>query len=171
MPVPPKILKDYYDKPELQNNCSGFFTAVAQRLGVQPAAMRADELIDKISDPSSQWIGIGKGADNGRSAANYAKQGYLVVALLKAKDHYPFKYDEKTKKYDIPHPYSHGHMAIVIPADPDEDGYPYLICGSIVAAGKSDGSKSVHGVWRGIDAPNVQYYYWPTKFPDLIKSK
>ena len=97
---------------------------------------------------------IGSGTEGGNQAAQLAGQGYLVVALLKAADHYPFKLNKETGKYDIPHPYHHGHLAIVLPGR-TKDGYPYVISGSIVADGQSDGSKSVRGVWRGIDAPNV----------------
>jgi hypothetical protein len=182
----PKVLKTLYDDPDLQNNCSGFFKAVVQKLGIPMPDLTADKLIDTITDPSSQWVEIAKpkpdgtgpvdptvsqkGGPDAAKAADYAGQGYLVVALLKAKEHYPFRFNKVTKKYDISHPYSHGHMAIVLAGALDAYGYPYLVSGSIVDDGKSDGSKSVRGVWRGIDAPNVHYYYWPTKFPDLLKT-
>ena len=51
---------------------------------------------------------------------------------------------------------------------PTKDGYPYVISGSTVADGQSDGTKAVRGVWRGIDAPNVQYYRTTGKYPALI---
>ena len=46
-----------------------------------------------------------------------------------------------------------------------------FIGGSIVSDGQSDGSKAVRGVWRGIDAPNVQYYRTPDSYPLLVPSQ
>jgi hypothetical protein len=167
----PKVLKTLYDDESLQNDCSGFFKAVAAKLGVPVPKLTADGLIDYISDPAkTDWIEIGKGADAGTKAAGFAKQGYLVVALLKAGEHKPFKLNPKTKKYDIPHPYHHGHLSIVL-GSVDEDGYPYVVSGSIVPDGKSDGSKSVHGVWRGVDAPNVHYYRTGKTYSDLLPTR
>jgi len=168
MPQVPQVLKTLYDDKALQNDCSGFFKAVAKKLDVTTPKLTADGIIDYISDPSkSDWIEIGKGIDAGRKAAEFAGKGYFVVALLKASEHLPFKKNPKTGKYDIPHPYHHGHLSIVL-AEVDKDGYPYLVSGSIVADGKSDGSKSVRGVWRGVDAPNVHYYRTSTTHADLI---
>jgi hypothetical protein len=53
------------------------------------APLNADALIDRIAAGEDQWIKIGKGSDDGASAADFADQGYLVVALLKAQDHQP----------------------------------------------------------------------------------
>jgi hypothetical protein len=50
----------------------------------------------------------------------------------------------------------------------DKGGYPYLISGSIIADGKSDGSKSVKGVWMGVDAVNVEYYRTNSIYPELV---
>ncbi len=123
------------------NNCSGFFKAVAKDLGMNVPNVTADQLIDFISQGGPDWVLIGKGPQFGGQAATYAGQGYLVVALLKASEHLPFKYNPKTKLYDIPHPYSHGHMSVVLPAT-TENGYPYVISGSIVKEGQSDGTRT-----------------------------
>jgi len=163
----PKILTDLYSDTSLRNNCSGYFKAVGKKLGVTLPDIQADPLIEQISSGSPGWVKIGSGTEGGNQAAQLAGQGYLVVALLKAADHYPFKLNKDTGKYDIPHPYHHGHLAIVLPGA-TKDGYPYVISGSIVADGQSDGSKSVRGVWRGIDAPNVQYYRTTDKYPSLV---
>jgi hypothetical protein len=166
MPKVAKFLTELYGDASLRNNCSGFFKAVAKKVGLQMSDLPADALINEISASGNEWIKIGQGSEASGQAVQFASQGYLVVALLKAADHCPFKLNPKTKKYDIPHPYSHGHLAIVLPGG-TSNGYPYVICGSIVAAGQSDGSKSVKGVWRGIDAPNVKYYRSANKYPLL----
>ncbi|HEX5269486.1 MAG TPA: hypothetical protein VFW33_03315, partial [Gemmataceae bacterium] len=109
------FLADLYNDASLRSNCSGFFKAVAKKLGLQVPDVTADALIDSISAGGTQWIKIGQGSDSGSQAATFAGQGYLVVALLKAADHLPFKLNKATGKYDISHPYHHGHMAIVLP--------------------------------------------------------
>jgi hypothetical protein len=158
MPSSIGVLKEEYRGP-LVNDCSGYFRKIAERLKIQIPQVNADGLIDHIS---SKWIWIGKGPSAGPTAQSFAKQAYLVVALLKAKDHHAFHFNKRTQKYDIPHPYHSGHLAIVLPAPPSSD-YPYVICGSTIPEGKSDGSKKVyekgkHSPWREIDAPNVAYY-------------
>jgi hypothetical protein len=162
-----KILKEVYDAK--QNDCSGFFKALAQRLGLAGYDnLKADPIIDKIADPANGWEKLGAGATDGQEAAAKAGEGYLVVALLKAADHDPNRKDKKTGKV-VYQPYTHGHLAIIIPG-PLKEGYPLVVSGSIVTDGKSDGSKAVLGVWRRMDAPNVQYYRWPTKFPILLSN-
>jgi hypothetical protein len=160
------FLKELYSDSSLRTNCSGFFKAVARKLDLPLPDVQADPLIEQISNDGAHWIPLGKGTDAGTQAAAYAGQGYLVVALLKAAEHLPFKLNKTTGKYDIPHPYHHGHLSIVLPGG-TKDGYPYVISGSIVADGQSDGSKAVKGVWRGVDAPNVQYYRSSEKYPLL----
>jgi hypothetical protein len=160
-----KILKDLYASKG--NDCSGFFKGLAQQLGlVGYDNLLADPIIEKIADPSSGWEKLGVGSTDGAKAAASASEGYLVVALLKAADHDPHRKNKRTGEVEI-RPYTHGHLAIVIPG-PLKEGYPLVVCGSIVSDGQSDGSKAVLGVWRRVDAPNVQYYRWPTKFPVLI---
>jgi hypothetical protein len=158
-------------------NCSGFLKGVMSELGTaafnltdkELASLNADALIDRIAAADDQWIKIGKGSDDGASAADFAGQGYLVVALLKAQDHQP-----KTGKDGLPHPYTHGHIAIVLPGPTNKDGYPYVICGSnnpdtTHEYGRSNGSRAVNEyIWRQVDAPNVKYYRFVTKFPKLI---
>jgi hypothetical protein len=168
--MPPKevVFKEEYRGPVV-NDCSGYFKKVTTRLNVLVPPLAADGLIDHIS---ASWIKIGKGAADGPKASTFASQGYLVVALLKAREHYPFRWNPKTQKYDIPHPYNHGHLAIVLATQTTD--YPYVICGSTIAEGKSDGSKKVyqkgaHSPWREIDAPNVQYYRTTTIIPDPVK--
>ncbi|MFO0959728.1 MAG: hypothetical protein U0800_20205 [Isosphaeraceae bacterium] len=160
MPTVAPVLKELFDKAELRNNCSGFFKAlVNDKLKMAMPNLQADGLIEYVTVAGGTWIKVGNGAAAGRQAAEYAAQGYLVVALLKACDHQPHKDGS---------PYTHGHLAIVLPDSPPADGYPYLIGGSIVVDGRSDGSKRVRGVWRGIDAPNVQYYRSANTY-DLLK--
>jgi hypothetical protein len=160
-----------------KRDCSGFLKGVISELGTasfnltdkELASLNADALIDRIASSSDQWIEIGKGAADGPSAADFASQGFLVVALLKAKDHQP-----KKGKDGLLHPYTHGHIAIVLPGSTNKDGYPYVICGSnnpdtTHEYGRSDGSRAVNEyVWRQVDAPNVKYYRFITKFPKLI---
>lgn len=160
MPAKEVVFREEYHGPEAYN-CSGYFKKVAERLHILVPQVTADGLIDYIS---TSWVKIGKGPGDGRKAQEYAKQGYFVVALLKAKEHHPFHWNSKTNKYDIPHPYNHGHLAIVLPTLTTD--YPYVICGSTIVEGRSDGSKKVyekgaHSPWREIDAPNVQYYRTP----------
>jgi hypothetical protein len=142
----------------LVNDCSGYFKRIAMKLSVPVPPLPADGLIDHIA---ANWIKIGKGIGDGPKAQRTAEQGFLVVALLKAKDHHPFKYNPKTKKYDIPHPYHHGHLAIVLSRRTND--YPFVICGSTIPEGKSNGNKKVyergaHSPWREIDASKVEYY-------------
>lgn len=160
-----------------KTDCSGFLKGVISELGTasfnltdkELASLNADALIVRIASSSDQWIEIGKGADDGPSAADFASQGYLVVALLKAKDHQP-----KKGKDGLLHAYTHGHIAIVLPGSTNKDDYPYVICGSnnpdtTHEYGRSDGSRAVNDyVWRQVDAPNVKYYRFITKFPKLI---
>lgn len=167
MPTKEVVFKEEYKGP-LVNDCSGYFRKVTERLQVKMPAVNADGLIDHIS---TKWVKIGKGAEDGPKAQAYAKQGYLVVALLKAKEHFPFHFNLGTHKYDIPHAYHHGHLAIVLPTSTAD--YPYVICGS-TEMGKSDGSKKVyekraHSPWREIDAPKVQYYRTVERVPDPVK--
>ena len=171
MPTPAPFLNDLYRQPELQNNCSGFIKGVFQGLGLaifqlsdrQLASMRADDLIDNITSASTLWSLVGSGTEGASAAADLAGQGSLVVALLKARDHQP-KIDREGRA----HPYSSGHMSVVLPGPLGPHGYPFVVSGSTVADGKSDGSKEVRGVWRAVDAPHVQYYKFGTKFPILI---
>jgi hypothetical protein len=160
-----KILKDLYIANG--NDCSGFFKGLAQQLGLHGYdGLLADAIIAKIADPNGGWEKLGSGSDDGSTAAQSAAQGYLVIALLKAADHDARRTNKKTGVVEI-RPYTHGHLAVVIPG-PLKEGYPLVVCGSIVQDGKSDGSKAVLGVWRRVDAPKVQYYRWPTKFPILL---
>ncbi len=161
-----KILKDLYDS-KLKNDCSGFFKGLAQQLGLTGYDhLNADLIVAKISDPAGGWEKLGEGVTDGATAAASAAEGYLVVALLKAADHDPHRKNKKTGEVEV-RPYTHGHLSIVIPG-PLKEGYPQVVSGSIVADGQSDGSKTVLGVWRRIDAPHVKYYRWPTKFPVLL---
>jgi len=170
MPAKEVVFREEYSGP-LVNDCSGYFRKVTKRLSIPIPDLLADQLIDLIS---TRWTNIGKGAEGGPTAQGFAKQGSFVVALLSAKDHYPFRPNPETLEYDegkIPHPYKHGHLAIVLPT-PTTD-YPYVICGS-TGDGKSDGSKKVyqkgaHSPWREIDASNVQYYRTPWIVPDPSK--
>jgi hypothetical protein len=170
MPSKEFVFREEYRGP-LVNDCSSYFRKIAERLQISVPQVTADGLIDHIS---ASWVKIGKGGEDGPKAQGLAKQGYLVVALLKAKEHYPFHPNPKTHKYDegkVPHPYHHGHLAIVLPTSTTD--YPYVICGS-TAAGKSDGSKKVYekganSPWREIDAPNVQYYRTPKMVPDPVR--
>ncbi len=160
-----------------KNNCSGFLKGVIQELGTaafnltdkELASLNADALIDRISSSSDLWTEIGKGKKDGATAADLASQGYLVVALLKAKDHQP-----KKGKDGLLHPYTHGHIAIVLAGSTNKDGYPFVICGSnnpdtTHEYGRSDGSRAVNEyVWRQVDAPYVKYYRFVTKFPKLL---
>ncbi|GDY10303.1 hypothetical protein LBMAG52_37910 [Planctomycetia bacterium] len=132
---------------------------VNDKLKMNMPDLQADPLINNITVSGSVWIKIGEGTTSGSQAAQFAAQGYLVVALLKAQDHQPHK--DGT-------PYHHGHLAIVLPDIPPAGSFPYVVSGSIVAEGQSDGSKRVRGVWRGIDAPNVKYYR-TAKTYDLLK--
>jgi hypothetical protein len=143
------VLKKLYGDVKLRTNCSGFFKAlVNDELDMKMPDIQADPLINYITISGSTWIKI-EGSQAGVEAAKFAAKGHLVVALLKAEDHQPHKDGSK---------YTHGHLAIVLPDAPPADGSPYVISGSIVTDGQSDGSKRVRGVWRGIDAPNVKYY-------------
>jgi hypothetical protein len=125
-----------------KNDCSGFFKGVLSELGTASFNLTDSEL---------------------------AGQGYLVVARLKAQDHQP-----KKGKDGLCHPYTHGHITIVQRGPTNKDGYPYVICGSnnpdtTHEYGRSDGSRAVNEyVWRQVDAPNVKYYRFVTKFPKLI---
>lgn len=168
--MPPKevVFNEEYHGP-IVNDCSGYFKKISERLHVSVPQVSADGLIDHIS---LTWVKIGKGANDGPKAQQFAKQGYFVVALLKAKEHYAFRFNKETEKYDISHTYTHGHLCIVLPTLTTD--YPYVICGSTVAEGKSDGSKKVyekgaHSPWRAIDAQNVQYYRTPKIVPDPVK--
>jgi hypothetical protein len=138
-----------------------------QRFRISFQDGNADAVIDQISADSTNWTYIGKGADDGPTAADMAGRGYLVLAVLKAADHVQFSYNKKTKAYDIPNHRNYGHVAVVLPKA-DKSGYPYLISGSIIEAGKSDGSKSVKGVWMGVDAVNVEYYRTNNIYPELV---
>jgi hypothetical protein len=150
------VLKELFDKDNLRNDCSGFFKAlVNDKLKMGMPNFQADPLIDQIV---ATWIKIPGAHNPGADAARFAAQGYLVVALLKAADHQPHK--DGTK-------YTHGHLSIVLPDAPPPDGFPYVIGGSTVADGQSNGSKRVRGVWRGVDAPNVAYYRTREVFPQL----
>lgn len=155
------VLKELYSNVELRKDCSGFFKAlVNDKLKMNMPDVKADPLIDYITDQSrDNWIKIGEGSQAGVQAAQFAAQGYLVGALLKAGNHQPHK--DGT-------PYTHGHLAVVLPDTPPADGFPYVVSGSIVADGQSDGTKRVRGVWRSIDAPNVKYYRTVQTF-DLLK--
>jgi hypothetical protein len=143
--------------------------SVVQSDGQRTGLVNADALISRIASSSEQWIEIGKGAEDGAAAAKFAGQGYLVVALLKAQDHQP-----KKGKDGLLHPYTHGHIAIVLRGPTNKDGYPYVICGSnnpdtTHEYGRSNGNRAVNEyVWRQVDAPNVKYYRFVTKFPKLI---
>jgi hypothetical protein len=149
-------------------DCSGFLKAVARDILKAPLpALNADGLIDFIANGGGgKWVLVGKGKDAAFQAMSYARQGYLVVALLKAADHVQFKLNPVTKKYDIPRPYHHGHVSAVIPVA-GREGFPQLVSGSIVPDGQSDGTKGVYGVWRGVDAVNVAYYRSTATVPAL----
>jgi len=136
-------------------NCSGFLKAVLKYLSISFTDKNADGMIDDITS-SSTWIEIGAGKKDGVSAIQFARQGYLVVALLKAKEHI--------------NPHSHGHVSVVLPMTGPR-GYPMLVSGSIVAAGQSRGEKEVQGVWQTVDAPNVHYYRTMSPFPALISAQ
>lgn len=167
MPTPPKDLQEVYKLKS--NDCSGFLKEAGRVLELPPGLVpdkNADGIIDSISNGSGGWINLGQGSGVAGQAIAAAKQGYLVVALLKAADHLPFRLNRKTGKYDIPHPYSHGHVAIVLPYF-GRESYPLVVCGSIAVDGKSPGDKAVRGVWRGVDAPNVSYYRSPGVVPKL----
>jgi hypothetical protein len=160
------VLKELYADDKLRSDCSGFFKAlVNSKLQMNMPDLPADGLIQYITDTGTMWVKIGSGTEKAADAANYAAQGYLVVALLKAADHQPHK--DGT-------PYTHGHLSIVLPDTPPAGGYPLLISGSIVADGQSDGSKAVYqqgigrSVWRRIDAPNVEYYRTTRSFDLLV---
>jgi hypothetical protein len=166
MPRPNSILKEEY-RGNLVNDCSGYFRKIAERLQVKlpPGNANADQLIKYIA---VNWIKIGKGPGGGPAAQSAAKQGYLVVAVLHSKDTLPFARNKQTGKWDIPHPYSSGHIAIVLPTAPSAD-YPYVICGSTIPEGRSDGSKKLYekgkgSPWKEPDAPNVAYY----RTPDVV---
>jgi len=166
MPEIAKVLQELYDS-KLKNDCSGFFKGLAKRLGLSGYDnLVADAIIEKIADPATGWESLGTGSTDGAKAAASAGEGYLVIALLKAADHDPHRKNKKTGEIEI-RPYTHGHLSIVIPGTLKE-GYPLVVSGSIVHDGQSDGSKSVLGVWRRVDAANVEYYRWPTKFPILL---
>lgn len=124
-------------------------------------------MIDQIASDATAWTYLGKGADGGPAAAEAAGKGYLVLAVLKAGDHVQFSLNAATKAYDLPNHRNNGHVSVVLPKT-DKDGYPFLISGSIIAAGKSNGSKSVRGVWRGVDAVNVKYYRSSSVYPELV---
>lgn len=164
------VLSKLYEDPTLRNNCSGFVKEATWKVAGRTLLpdLPADKLIEEITTSSQNWKPLGKGPAAGEQAATFAAQGYLVVALLKAADHYPFKYNKITKQYDIRHPYSHGHISIVL-AGATRNGFPYVISGSLIQAGQSSGEKSVLGVWREIDAPNVQYYRSAEKYPVLLQ--
>lgn len=134
--------------------CNQFLIEVARQLGIKGGAVPEDlanNIIDYISVHSEYWMKIGEGAKDGQNAAKYANDGYLVVAILKGKDHT----DHRTN----------GHVAIVLPP-PMLGDYPRVICAGSVA-GRSDGSKAVRGVWKGVDAPNVKYYRTLNTFGEL----
>jgi hypothetical protein len=161
-----KVLSELYADEKLRSNCSGFFKALVNgKLQMNMPDLQADALINYITVTGNAWVEIGNGPAKGVDAANYAAKGYLVVALLKAADHQPHK--DGT-------PYTHGHMAIVLPDVPPANGYPFVVSGSIAADGQSDGSKRVYekgigrSVWRAIDAPNVKYYRTTQTF-DLLQ--
>lgn len=170
MPSPAEVLKqEYKAKPD---DCSGYFKKVARRLHVSVPEKNADGLIDYILGNPRNWVSIGKGPQSGIDARGFAARGYFVVALLKAKDHYPYKFNKKTGEYDIPHAYHSGHLAIVV--DTPSADYPYVICGSTDPNGKSDGTKKVYEEgkvtpWRKIDAPNVMYYRYSEVLPSSVE--
>jgi len=160
------ILNTLFAKGANKTNCSGFYKAVTSELGIPQPDAQADTLIEQIT-VSKLWVKI-EGPDRGQKAAEYASQGYLVVALLKAKDHLPFALNKNTNKYDLPKQYRHGHMAIVLGRKTNPDGYPYVISGSEDSWGQSDGSKAIVPVWRRVDAVNVKYYRTIKTFPQLM---
>jgi hypothetical protein len=161
-----KILEDLYNS-DLRNDCTGFFKGLAKRLGLPGYDhLGGGAILEKIADPGSGWEKLGVGSTAGAMAAAKASEGYLVVALLKAADHDPHRKNKRTGQIEI-RPYTHGHISIVIPG-PLEEGYPLVVSGSLIPDGRSDGSKAVLGVWRRVDAPKVQYYVWPSKFPILL---
>jgi hypothetical protein len=169
--APAAVLRDIYGRMDgtgklLADNCSGFIKETLRNFKISFSDGKADALIDQIMAPASEWMYLSKGSD-GASAVKAAAAGYLVLAVLKAADHVQYSMDPDTKKYTIPDHRNHGHVSVVLPRA-DKDGYPYLISGSIVAAGKSNGSKSVRGVWRNVDAVNVKYYRSAIVFGGLV---
>lgn len=169
---PAAALVDLYGKKDvngkaLADNCSGFVKETMKHFRISFADGNADAVIDQIANDTSTWTYLGKGAEGGPTAADAAGKGYLVLAVLKAADHLQFAQDKKTGEWNIPNHRNNGHVSVVLPKT-DKNGYPYLISGSIVDAGKSDGSKSVRGVWRGVDAVNVEYYRSNVVYPELV---
>ncbi len=169
--APAAVLRDIYGRKDgsgklLADNCSGFVKETLKNFSISFSDGNADALIDQIAAPASEWMYLGKGAD-GAAAVKAAQAGYLVLAVLKAADHVQYSIDPVKKTYSVPNHRNNGHVSVVLPRA-DKDGYPYLISGSIVAAGKSDGSKSVRGVWRGVDAINVKYYRSAIVFGGLV---
>jgi len=160
-------LTSLYNASSSVTNCSGFLVEVTAALGVEPGSVPAgqgggaDKIIDYITTHSLIWEGIGSGIADAGTAAKYAGEGYLVVALLKAADHTS--------------PHTSGHVAFVLPP-PLLAGYPRLVCGSN-AGNTSNGNRSVYvqghrdqSVWGPSDAPKVKYYKTKDKVPDLTGS-
>ena len=155
----PSILKNAYTSNFM--NCAGFLKDVFESLRIPYTPDNADGLIRQICNT---WTKIGTGLITAPTAIRWATEGYLVVAVLAASEHAPHK-DGSAYKY--------GHVAVVLPRA-GREGYPVVICGSNdpTGNGRSDGaSKSVHGVWRKVDAPHVAYYRTTVKYSKLVGDK
>lgn len=126
-----------------QANCSGFARAVAKDLGHTLPPGNADSIMDYL--PQKNWERI----PDGVSAEKLAAKGIFVIVGLKSKDH-----AKKGTRY--------GHVSVVTGGNLVEGKYPLVWSGSIGGpVARSKGTKSVVGIWRRVDASNVQYYAPP----------
>jgi hypothetical protein len=162
----PDGLMALYNNHALRNDCSGFVRAAGDQQNNTLPPLPSDALIGHIE---AHWTKVGQGTDARRAIAA-VRDGHWVIALLKAAEHKPFKFNKATNKYDIPHPYHSGHLATVLKSAPTSEGYPYVVSGGTSLDGQSDGEKAVRAVWRAIDAPNVRYYRSPQKTTKLPAS-
>lgn len=112
-----------------KDNCSGFVSAVATRLGITLNG-QANAMIDFL-EQNSTWTTLGA---EPKTAIDRANQGYFVIGGLKANNH--------------------GHVVVIVksPGAIQPVGY----WGRFGAVGKK--ATTINWAWVKHDLPNVRFY-------------
>jgi hypothetical protein len=115
-------------------DCSGFVKAVAQHLQINDLQGNANDITDYLHTlPTSTTDGV--------LAANWAANGFLVIAGLKGQDQAS--------------PDAHGHVVVVVTGPLAHDKYPTAYWGQLGGVGKK--ATTLNWAWTQEDRDKVIY--------------